>query len=38
VGIPLGMVWQAFSIFIGSIQAFVFTTLTMVYISHKVEH
>jgi F-type H+-transporting ATPase subunit a len=38
VGIPIQMVWQAFSIFIGSIQAFVFTTLTMVYISHKVEH
>ncbi|WP_373470829.1 F0F1 ATP synthase subunit A [Carnobacterium alterfunditum] len=38
VGIPLGMAWQGFSIFIGSIQAFVFTTLTMVYLSHKVEH
>lgn len=30
------IVWQAFSIFIGSIQAFIFTLLTMVYISHKV--
>lgn len=38
VAIPLGMAWQGFSIFIGSIQAFVFTTLTMVYLSHKVEH
>lgn len=37
VGIPLQMVWQGFSIFIGSIQAYVFTTLTMVYISHKVD-
>ena len=37
VGIPLQMVWQGFSIFIGSIQAFVFTTLTMVYLSHKIE-
>lgn len=37
VGLPLGIVWQGFSIFIGSIQAFVFTTLTMVYISHKIE-
>ncbi|SFH69652.1 F0F1 ATP synthase subunit A [Pisciglobus halotolerans] len=37
VGVPLEIVWQAFSVFIGSIQAFVFTTLTMVYISHKVE-
>ena len=38
VGIPLEMAWQGFSIFIGAIQAFVFTTLTMVYLSHKVEH
>lgn len=38
VGIPLQMVWQGFSVFIGSIQAFVFTTLTMVYLSHKIEH
>ncbi|MDQ0232123.1 F0F1 ATP synthase subunit A [Metabacillus malikii] len=30
------MIWQAFSIFIGSIQAFVFTMLTMVYMAHKV--
>ncbi len=29
----LTMIWQAFSLFIGSIQAYVFTTLTMVYIS-----
>ncbi|GEK32322.1 ATP synthase subunit a [Kurthia zopfii] len=33
--IPM-MVWQAFSIFIGSIQAFIFVMLTMVYMSHKV--
>jgi len=33
---PMMMVWQAFSIFIGAIQAFIFTLLTMVYISHKV--
>lgn len=32
------MIWQAFSIFIGSIQAFVFTMLTMVYMAHKVSH
>ena len=31
-----GMAWQGFSIFIGFIQAFIFTMLTMVYISHKV--
>ena len=30
------MAWQAFSIFIGFIQAFIFTMLTMVYMSHKV--
>lgn len=28
--------WQAMSIFIGSIQAFIFTMLTMVYMAHKV--
>ena len=31
-----GMAWQGFSIFIGFIQAFIFTMLTMVYMSHKV--
>ncbi|MFC4772081.1 F0F1 ATP synthase subunit A [Enterococcus hermanniensis] len=35
--IPLEMIWIAFSLFIGSIQAYVFTTLSMVYISHKIE-
>jgi F-type H+-transporting ATPase subunit a len=35
--IPL-MAWQGFSIFIGTIQAFIFTTLTMVYISQNVKH
>lgn len=30
------MIWQAFSIFVGSIQAFIFTMLTMVYMAHKV--
>ena len=33
----LELIWQGFSVFIGSIQAFVFTTLTMVYISQKIE-
>ncbi|WP_312096480.1 F0F1 ATP synthase subunit A [Niallia sp.] len=33
---PLTMVWQGFSVFIGSIQAFIFTLLTMVYMAHKV--
>lgn len=30
------VIWQAFSLFIGSIQAFIFLMLTMVYFSHKV--
>lgn len=30
------IIWQGFSIFVGSVQAFIFTTLTMVYMSHKV--
>ncbi|WLD95482.1 F0F1 ATP synthase subunit A [Alkalihalobacillus sp. AL-G] len=33
--IPM-MVWQGFSIFVGTIQAFIFTMLTMVYMAHKV--
>ncbi len=32
----LEMVWAGFSLFIGGIQAYVFTTLTMVFLSHKV--
>nr|WP_281280623.1 F0F1 ATP synthase subunit A [Salibacterium salarium] len=34
-GVPM-VAWQAFSIFIGSIQAFIFLILSMVYLSHKV--
>lgn len=34
--LPL-MAWQAFSIFIGTIQAYIFAMLAMVYMSHKVE-
>ncbi len=30
------MIWQAFSIFVGSVQAFIFVMLTMVYLAHKV--
>lgn len=33
--IPL-LAWQGFSVFIGVIQAYIFTVLTMVYISHKI--
>ena len=33
--IPMIM-WQGFSLFVGAIQAFIFTTLSMVYMSHKV--
>jgi F-type H+-transporting ATPase subunit a len=36
--IPLTLVWQGFSIFVGSIQAYIFTMLTMVYMAHKVSH
>ena len=37
LGLALQLVWQGFSVFIGSIQAYIFVTLTMVYMSHKVE-
>jgi F0F1-type ATP synthase, subunit a len=37
VAIPVEMIWQGFSVFIGAIQAYVFTTLSMVYISRKME-
>ena len=30
------LAWQGFSVFIGAIQSFIFTMLTMVYLSHKV--
>lgn len=33
--LPL-MVWQAFSIFIGALQSFIFLMLTMVYMAHRV--
>ncbi|WP_028543907.1 F0F1 ATP synthase subunit A [Paenibacillus taiwanensis] len=36
-GIPGLVAWQGFSIFIGAIQAFVFTILTMVYIGQMIE-
>lgn len=32
------LAWQGFSVFVGAIQAFIFTMLTMVYLSHKVSH
>lgn len=37
-GIPLLAVWQGFSIFVGAIQAFLFTILTMVYIAQATVH
>lgn len=37
-GLPLMAVWQGFSIFVGAIQAFLFTILTMVYISQATVH
>lgn len=36
LSIPLELVWQAFSLLIGAIQAFVFATLTSVYISQMI--
>ncbi|KAB7707647.1 F0F1 ATP synthase subunit A [Bacillus aerolatus] len=30
------LAWQGFSVFVGGIQAFIFTMLTMVYLAHKV--
>ena len=35
-GILPMLAWQGFSVFVGTIQAFIFTMLTMVYLSHKV--
>ncbi|MFD1179164.1 F0F1 ATP synthase subunit A [Paenibacillus puldeungensis] len=35
--IPLLMAWDGFSIFVGAIQAFVFVTLMIVYISQSIE-
>lgn len=32
------LAWQGFSIFVGTIQSFIFVILTMVYMSHKVSH
>lgn len=32
------LAWMGFSVFIGSIQAFIFTMLTMVYMAHKISH
>ncbi|UDM31761.1 F0F1 ATP synthase subunit A [Lentilactobacillus laojiaonis] len=34
---PVEMAWQAFSVFLGCIQAYVFVTLASVYISRKIE-
>lgn len=38
VSIPLLVAWQGFSIFVGAIQAFLFTILTMVYIAQASVH
>ncbi|NGM82268.1 F0F1 ATP synthase subunit A [Paenibacillus sp. 7124] len=35
--VPLLMVWQGFSVFVGSIQSFVFVMLTFLYISQAIE-
>ncbi|KIS04251.1 F0F1 ATP synthase subunit A [Paucilactobacillus wasatchensis] len=36
VALPLEIIWQGFSIFIGAIQAYVFVTLSSLYISRKI--
>lgn len=36
VALPLEIIWQGFSVFIGAIQTYVFVTLSTVYISRKV--
>lgn len=38
VGIPFLGIWQGFSIFVGGLQAYIFTILTMVYISQTAIH
>ncbi|WP_151733720.1 F0F1 ATP synthase subunit A [Paenibacillus tengchongensis] len=38
VGIPFLGVWQGFSIFVGALQAYIFTILTMVYIAQYTIH
>ncbi|NMO94553.1 F0F1 ATP synthase subunit A [Paenibacillus lemnae] len=38
LGIPFLAIWQGFSIFVGALQAFIFTILTMVYISQTTIH
>ncbi|MBX4152199.1 F0F1 ATP synthase subunit A [Paenibacillus sp. FSL W7-1279] len=38
LGIPFLAVWQGFSIFVGALQAFIFTILTMVYIAQTTIH
>lgn len=37
-GLPVLAVWQGFSVFVGALQAFIFTILTMVYISQTTIH
>ena len=36
LAVPLEVIWIGFSLFIGGIQAYVFVTLTMVFLSHKI--
>jgi F-type H+-transporting ATPase subunit a len=34
--VPLTLIWLAFSLFVSTIQSYIFTMLTMVYMAHKV--
>lgn len=36
--VVLTIIWQAFSVMVSFIQAYVFVTLSMVYIGHKIEY
>jgi len=36
ISLPGLIIWQGFSIFVGTIQAYIFIMLSMVYMSHKV--
>ncbi|WP_044481063.1 F0F1 ATP synthase subunit A [Paenibacillus antibioticophila] len=38
VGIPFMAAWQGFSVFVGALQAYIFTILTMVYIGQMTIH
>ena len=38
IGIPIQIIWQGFSVFVGILQAYIFVNLSSVYMSHKLVH